>query len=222
MEQVRLRINPKIYLKDPESSTLGKHIIQTSIALIDQHGLEWFTFRKLAKSLGTTESSVYRYFENKHRLLIYLTSWYWGWQEYRLVFATANVESPEAQLQTAIRVLAEPLGEADAPPLLDMQALHRIIISESLKAYFTREVDEENKEGFFAPYKRLCQRMSELVLHIQPAYPYPHSLSSTIIEGIYHQQYFAAHLPALTDIQQDTQALIHFFSELAIKTLKAS
>lgn len=222
MGQIRIRINPRIFLKDPESSPLGQNIVQHSILLIDQHGLEWFTFRKLAKCLGTTESSVYRYFENKHRLLIYLTSWYWGWQEYRLVFATANLESPEEQLRAAIRVLAEPMRESDLFPHIDLEALHRIIISESSKAYFTKEVDEENKEGFFAAYKRLCQRVSEMVSHINPDFKHPHTLISTVIEGIYHQQYFAAHLPTLTDFQQDKQELTRFFSDLALTTLKHS
>ena len=38
--------------------------------------VEEFTFRKLAQKINTTEASVYRYFENKHRLLIYILAWY--------------------------------------------------------------------------------------------------------------------------------------------------
>ena len=87
-QSVKIQINDKLYLKDPESSDLGKRIIEQSILMIHDMGFERFTFKKLGSEIGSNESSIYRYFENKHKLLLYLTSWYWGWLEYQLVFAT--------------------------------------------------------------------------------------------------------------------------------------
>jgi hypothetical protein len=37
---------------------------------------------------------------------------------------------------------------------------------------YTKEVDEENKEGYFIIYKRLINRMVEIVNEINPDYPF--------------------------------------------------
>jgi len=91
LQTVTIKINEKIFLKDPESSDLGKRIVENSILMISEMGFECFTFKKLGIKIGSNESSIYRYFENKHKLLLYLTSWYWGWLEYQLVFATNGI-----------------------------------------------------------------------------------------------------------------------------------
>jgi AcrR family transcriptional regulator len=89
-DQVRLQLDQKFHLKDPTSSELGASIVGTSILMIDEMGYEAFTFRKLADRIGTTEASVYRYFKNKHRLLVYLIAWYWSWMECRLMLAESS------------------------------------------------------------------------------------------------------------------------------------
>ncbi|GAK93236.1 hypothetical protein JCM19298_1955 [Nonlabens ulvanivorans] len=78
LQNLKVQINDKIFVKDPESSELGQRIISNSITMIHEMGFEQFTFKKLGKLIGSNESSIYRYFENKHKLLLYLTSWYWG------------------------------------------------------------------------------------------------------------------------------------------------
>jgi len=162
LRQIQIRVNDNIYMKDPETSELGKRIIQESIGMIDDMGLEHFTFRKLAEKLGTTESSVYRYFENKHKLLIYLISWYWGWLEYVLVFNTANINNPEEQLKKAIMVLTEPIRDDDYFPHINTGKLDKIVINESSKAYLTKDVDQEKKMGLFVSYDRLCHRRARV------------------------------------------------------------
>ena len=92
LSTIRIQVNEKIYVKDPETSTLGRKIIQESILLIDEIGFDNFTFKKLGIKINSNESSIYRYFENKHKLLLYLSSWYWSWIEYKLFFATTNVD----------------------------------------------------------------------------------------------------------------------------------
>jgi AcrR family transcriptional regulator len=77
----KIQINDKIYVKDPETSDLGRKILEQSIILIDEIGFDNFTFKKLGEKIGSNESSIYRYFENKHKLLVYLSSWYWSWME---------------------------------------------------------------------------------------------------------------------------------------------
>ncbi|MCH2226100.1 MAG: TetR/AcrR family transcriptional regulator, partial [Crocinitomicaceae bacterium] len=111
LSNIEICVNSSIYLKDPASSQLGKKIIQGSIKLIYDIGFEGFTFRKLAKAISSTEASVYRYFESKHKLLVYLTSWYWSWLEYKLVFSIANVENPIIRLERAIHIVTKQVEE---------------------------------------------------------------------------------------------------------------
>ena len=47
LSNLKIDINDMIYLKDPESSDLGKRIIEHSIKLIDEIGFDNFTFKKL-------------------------------------------------------------------------------------------------------------------------------------------------------------------------------
>ena len=91
LSNIKIQVNDNIYQKDPETSELGRKIIENSILMIHEIGIENFTFKKLGVKIQSNESSIYRYFENKHKLLLYLTSWYWSWVEYQLVFSTFNV-----------------------------------------------------------------------------------------------------------------------------------
>lgn len=215
-----MHVNDRIFLKDPESSILGKKIIAESITLIDDLGFEQFTFRKLSEQIGSTEASIYRYFENKHRLLLYLIAWYWNWLEIRLLYLTANVSDPEVKLRKAIRLIT---GAAETDPAfahVDEEKLHRIVISESAKTYLTRDVDAENQLGCFQPYKELVQRVADLILEVNPAYRFPHMLVSTVIEGAHHQRFFAEHLPRLTDKLNGEDSVSLFCEELIFHTIK--
>ncbi len=219
--QLQIQVNKNVFLKDPKSSELGKKIVAQGALLIDEIGLECFTFGKLAKKLHTTESSIYRYFENKHKLLNYLVSWYWSWMEYQLVFSMANLASAEAKLSKAIKALCTDMEANTTCGEIDLVALNRIVISEASKAYLTKMVNDANKEGFYAGYKSLVARISDVILEIDKDFKYPHTLVSTIVEGIHHQKYFADHLPALTDIQKDWEDLAKFFTEMALASVKS-
>ena len=220
MSKLHIKIDDCIYLKDPESSELGKNIVRGSIELINEIGFEEFTFKKLKDKINTTEASVYRYFENKHKILLYLTNWYWLWMEYKLVFSIANISSAEERLQRAINLLTENVIEDGSFEHINERLLHLIIQSESLKAYLTREVDEENKEGAFLSYKSLVERISQLILEINPDYPYPHMLISTVIEGAHIQRHFADHLPRLTDSIKGEDSVTEFYRQVVFKAIK--
>ena len=99
------------------------------------------------------------------------------------------------------------------------EGIYHIAVNESSKAYLTREVDDENKYGVFGAYKGLVQRVSDIILEINPDYQYPHMLVSTIIEGAHHQRFFADHLPRLTDVSDDHDAIVTFYSEMVAKAI---
>ncbi len=217
---IQIRINERIFLKDPDSSKLGRSIVETAIRMIDQVGFEQLTFKKIAEAIDSTEASVYRYFENKHKLLVYLVSWYWNWLEYQLVFSTNNVASAEQRLRIAIRVISQPHSEQDPLVPLDAAALHRIVVGESPKAYLSKEVDADNRDGYFQSYKRLCGRIAEIVREIDPQYPYPTSLVSTLIESAHNQTFFAQHLPRLTEITKGKESdITDFLVDTAFRVL---
>lgn len=220
LSNIKIEVNDKTYLKDPESSELGLRIISGSIDLIDEIGFEVFTFGKLAKFIKSTEASIYRYFESKHKLLLYITNWYWSWMEYRIAFGLANISSPEERLTKAIHILTESVKEDSSFGHINEVKLNRIINTESSKAYLTRHVDKENKDGIFVTYKELVAQIGSIVHEINPDYKYPHMLVSTIIEGTHLQRYFAEHLPRLTDQIEGEDSIRTFSIDLVIKAIK--
>jgi AcrR family transcriptional regulator len=199
LKNLRVEINSELYLKDPESSPLGLRIVQHSIELIYELGFEQFTFKKLGERLGSNESSIYRYFENKHKLLLYLTAWYWSWIENQLVISTLSISTPQERLFAAIDVVSAQTVEDSNYAHVNEILLNKIVIAESSKVFHTKEVDKENSAGYFSVYKRLCNRLSEMIKAVNRDYPFSSSLASTIIDGSLQQHFLKTHIPAITD-----------------------
>jgi AcrR family transcriptional regulator len=217
--QIRFDLNEHLFLKDPLSSQLGLKVVRVSIDMIDEIGYESYTFRKLAQEIGSTEASIYRYFENKHKVLLYLSAWYWNWMEYRLTFRMANIGPAEKRLDIAIMVLTEPITEDGAFAHVNEVKLSSIIIGEASKGYLNKEVDKENQQGTFHAYKRIVRQVSEIILEIDPRYKFPHMLVSTMVEGAHLQRFFKDHLPGLTDTMKGKDAVTAFYQDLLNKAL---
>ncbi|MCF8273483.1 MAG: TetR/AcrR family transcriptional regulator [Flavobacteriaceae bacterium] len=216
---IKIAVPEKIYIKDPESSELGKKIIEKSIIQINDIGFDNFTFKKLGAIIGSNESSIYRYFESKHKLLLYLTSWYWAWIEYQVVLETYSLSNDEEKLKKAIQIVTRTTKEDSNISHVNEVILNRIIINENSKSFLTQEVDQENKEGYFIIYKRLVHRLKDMILQINPHYKFASSLASTIIEGSLHQHFLKDHFSSITDCNNDEDTLT-FFSQLTINILK--
>ena len=150
MNVVLKNMKPEIYggifLKDPERSELGKRILKEGVSLIDKIGFEAFTFKKLGERIQSNESSIYRYFENKHKLLLYISSWYWSWIEFRLIFEIANLEDPNHRLTKAIILLTEDTSLELLDDHIKESTLKQIIISNFVKTFNMNEVNHENNE----------------------------------------------------------------------------
>ncbi len=166
--QIQIKMNEELFLRNPEQTELGRNIIKHSVQLIAAQGFEAFTFRKLAEVIGTTEAGIYRYFENKHRLLIYLLAWYWSWLEYEIGYQTNNLSDPVTKLKRVIALLATTIQDDEQRSYVDESILHQIVISEGSKAYLTKQVGEDNKHQFFKPYKDLCAVVGNLIFRLQP------------------------------------------------------
>lgn len=218
---VSFHLNEKVYLKDPESSEVGRQLVKIAIELIYELGFEHFTFKKLAMQVNTTEATVYRYFENKHRLLLYILNWYWSYMEYLVVFKLQNVTDPVQKLHVIIKLLTTDLPQSDGSLDYNTQYLNQIIISESSKVYLVKDVKEINKAEVFKPYKDLCSRIAIVINEYNPDYQFPRSLSSTLIETSHYQQFFSKFLPRLTDNQGVNQSIFTslFLTDLLFKAI---
>ena len=220
--EIRIKMNEKLYLRDPESSELGKKIIKHSILLINKIGFEDFTFKKLANTIQTTETGIYRYFENKHRLLVYIIAWYWNLIEYQVVSQTNLITDPEKKLIKTIHLLSEEIDTKNLGIDINSKALFQIMISESNKVYLTKNVSGDNKSQLFKPYKDLCNRIAGFISLYAPKYKFPHSLSSTLIETAHLQCFFMNNLPSLTDFgkEKNTAILQKFLEELVFASIR--
>ncbi|WP_088339737.1 TetR/AcrR family transcriptional regulator [Robiginitalea sediminis] len=218
IRNLKIAINPKVFVKDPESSDLGKRLVEHGIGLIDAHGFENFTFKKLGEQVGSNESSVYRYFENKHKFLLYLSSWYWGWMEYRLVLNTLGIADAEEKLSKALEILTQPVELDMAFEHIDEVALNRIMVNEHSKPFLTKSVDRENREGYFEPYKRLVERLAEMIRAVDGDYGFSLSLASTVLEGSLHQHFLDVHFPSLTNCKKP-ETITRFFKQLVSAAL---
>ncbi len=188
-------------LRDPLQSKLGRSIITHSIILMDEIGFEGLTFKKLASRMGSNETSLYRYFENKHVLLLYLVVWYWNWVSYLIDYNTRNITDPDRKLDIIIDNFVDATKENPSVDFVNEKILHRVIIAESSKSYHTKNIDDENKQGFYLSYKALIQKVADVILEINADFPYPHSFASNLFEMANNEIYFAEHLPRLTDIK---------------------
>jgi AcrR family transcriptional regulator len=198
--EIKISLNNGLYLKEPQDSKLGRKIIQYSIILIDEFGFEAFTFKKLAEKINSTEASIYRYFENKHILLLFLVNWYWEWVNYLIRINTTNVEDPKKKLEIIIHSFVSASQENPSVDYVNESKLHNIVIAEGGKAYHTKEVDTENSKGFFSSYKQLATTVSQVISEINSDFKYPFALATNLFEMSNNHIYFARHLPRLTDI----------------------
>ena len=198
--EIKISLNNGLYLKEPQDSKLGRKIIQYSIILIDEFGFEAFTFKKLAEKINSTEASIYRYFENKHILLLFLVNWYWEWVNYLIRINTINVEDPKKKLEIIIHSFVSASQENPSVDYVNESKLHNIVIAEGGKAYHTKEVDTENSKGFFSSYKQLATTVSQVISQINSDFKYPFALATNLFEMSNNHIYFARHLPRLTDI----------------------
>ncbi len=211
---IRIVLSEKLCLRDPNQTELGRKILDHGIRLIDELGFEAFTFKKLAHAIGSTEASIYRYFANKHKLLIYLVAWYWAWLEYMIDYQIHNVDEPKRRLRLAIEVLANSNVYDPRTTHINEALLHRIVIAESSKAFLTKGIDGEHEEGLFQGYINLVQKFAALLEALNPTFPYCKALAVNTIETARKQLFFAEHIASVTEIT--TSESLADFLELLI------
>jgi len=204
---IKFDLPEKLFLKDPQNSKFGQKLLKHTIVLMHELGFERFTFRKLAVAMSSAEVSIYRYFENKHLLLLYLNSWYWEWVHYLIDFHTVNITDPRRKVRKVLHCIIFAAHEQDGHGFEDQKFLQEIMIQESSKSYHIRDVDKENKDGLFISYKLMVNKIADIMREVNPTFEYPRTLSSTVFEMVNNQIYYAEHLPRLTDLKNQDSKL---------------
>lgn len=212
LKNIKPEIYDGIFLKDPESSDLGRRIFREGVSLIAEIGFDAFTFKKLGERIHSPESSIYRYFENKHKLLLYISSWYWAWMECRLIFETANLEDANQRLTKAIMLLNEDNSDEVSGDDIDESVIEQILVTDFVKTFPKRDVDHENIENFLKSYKRVIYRISEIIKEINPYYSYPETLATNIVEGAMHQRFLKQHFTFITNYSESSSPADFFLN----------
>ena len=200
MSHIHLRPDPALSLKDPESSELGRSILAEGLALMNDLGLEGFTFKKLAAHIGSTEVSLYKYYPNKHRLLQYYFQLYWLWLRQVCGRHAEKARTPLEGLEHVVETICG-VWPKDLPDLqLDAHALRLLVINEGMKSYLHKNVDDDNARRLFLPYKELSAFVAELLVACRKDVPMPRSFSTTVIEMAHSLPFAMEHLPSLTEL----------------------
>ncbi len=222
---LRIELNDNLYARNPGDTEIGRRLLLEGVQLIDEAGFEQFTFKKLAQRMGSSEATLYRYFDNKHQLLNYLVSWYWAWMRFQIEYVTPHADGPKEKLHLIFQVLAGVNRTTPAVAELDDMALARIVIREGSKSYLTHAVDENNKAGYFQEYKKLARHIAVVVRELRPDYAYPVALVSTVMEAARKQLFFAEHLPSLTEASEFSDSpvkICEFLEDVVFSTLAGS
>ncbi len=203
MPELRFKLNHHLYLKDPQETEFGHKLLAHSTELMQEIGFEQFTFRKLAERMNSVEASIYRYFENKHKLLLFLINWYSEWTHYSIRMYILTVDDRKKRLDLALENIIHSKLISDQEQYINTELLRQIVIEQSSKSYHIHDVDQENQLGLFFSYKKLNLLLTELIKDYNNNFPYPSSLASTIIEMVNQQLYFADHLPMFTELKSN-------------------
>lgn len=214
-QHVQLKPDPGLSLKDPSATEVGRALLAEGLALMNELGLEAFTFRKLADRIGSTEVTLYKYFPNKHRLLQYYYQLYWLWLRQVCGRIAERARGPREALEGVVEAICG-VWPKQLPPLqLDPHALRRLVIEEGMKSYLHKNVDDDNARRLFLPYKELSAFVAERLVACRADVPWPRSFATTVIEMAHSLPFAMEHLPSLTelssrrDLKQLAQHLLH-------------
>jgi AcrR family transcriptional regulator len=196
--KVELSLPACLFVRDPQSSELGKMLAYTAAKMIGETGIEAFTLLKLAKNTGCTEATVYRYFSGKQQLLYYLMNLYWGYVLFGIEFHIKGEKSDSKRLNRALDVLLDPNIDNFSAPGTG-QLLKAVAISEGIRIHLRPEVSEEIEQGKLKYYVELIDLFELLIHKAHPGYSYSRSLAGTLIDASLQQSFYQIHNTPLTD-----------------------
>jgi AcrR family transcriptional regulator len=198
MPFVRIVVDNRLYLRDPQETELGRRLLSVAVEMMNEMGLETFTFSKLARACNSTEASVYRYFHNKHELLGYLVAWYWAWLDYKISYRTHNISESTQRLELILQVLAGNTDTGAMTPWMNEKLLQRLVVSESGKLQLA---GEHTAARAYSHQEVFTRRIADFITSANPLYLYPKAMASLLIQQAHQQRWYAEHFPQLTEVR---------------------
>ena len=122
------------------------------------------------------------------------------------------------KLAKAIEIVTEEIKDDLSITHINESILNKIIIGEFTKTFLTKEIDEENKEGYFLVYKSVVNRIILMIEEVNADYKYAKTLASTIVQGALHQHYLKEHFKNITNLSE-SNCLADFYIDLIKKTV---
>ncbi|WP_339902801.1 TetR/AcrR family transcriptional regulator [uncultured Cyclobacterium sp.] len=219
LKNIVIPVSQEIFIKDPISSALGKRILSESLVLIELRGIEAFNFKLLSIHVECTEAAIYRYFENKNKLLLYYINWYWGWLEHNLVYSISNLESPAEKIKMAITLLVEgPIYKENF--YLNISSLKKVVLEESNKSFMSKEVKCKAKSKLLHQFYDFSERLKDLILLNNPDYPFPKVLVSTLIWSTILNGFSQLYGADLIEENFNEQNKVDFYYNMVFNSLK--
>lgn len=220
MAHYHLDPDPSLTLRDP-GSPMGRRILHEGLELMNELGLEAFTFKKLAEHIGCTEVTVYHYFANKQRLLQYYFQLYWLWLAILSTQSGKSAKDPLDRVHGTIRGLAGLWPGEVLASQLNPFALRELVINEGSKSFMHKNVDSDNELKLFKPYKDLCAQVASELKACSPRIKSPRSFATTLVEMAHSLEFAMLHLPALTELsgKKDRKQLAAFLIDMTDRYL---
>jgi AcrR family transcriptional regulator len=221
MPRYLIEADPGLALRNT-SSPMGTRILSEGLVLMNEIGLEAFTFKKLAERMDSTEVTVYHYFANKHRLLQYYYQMYWLWLATHCRQEGKGLKDPVERIYGDIRIISG-LWPADARAAhFDPAHLRTLVINEGSKSFLHKNVASDNARKVFKPYKDLCAYIALEVKACSPRMKHARSFATTLVEMAHSLEFAMQHLPALTELSEkkDNKQLAAYLIDLSDRYLR--
>ncbi|MBL7812132.1 MAG: TetR/AcrR family transcriptional regulator [Bacteroidetes bacterium] len=209
--QVRVSLPPVLYIKNPQETALGQSLLEHAAACISRDGLEEFNFRKLAQAAGCTEATVYRYFENKHKLVLLLMNLFWGYVDFQIQQRIRFEPKAEAALNACLNELGNlQLHEIHNPHFAEL--LVHLAAREGVKMHLGKDIHAETQDGSLTHYLRLLQTVEDLLRlnHVS----YPRALAGLLLDSALQQHFYRHNEPLLTDSACEEEGCVQFLQSL--------
>ncbi|MEZ4800039.1 MAG: TetR/AcrR family transcriptional regulator [Flavobacteriales bacterium] len=212
LQNYTVQLNKALFTKDPATSDIGKEILKHGVLLLHEEGLEAFTFKKLAQAMDSTETTIYRYFQNKHQLLMYICSFYWSQLEWKMAFATANIECPATKLDKALKVLVQTCNQTDG--WINEKILQRVVSAESGKVFDAHHASTDDLKGYYSAYHSLVDRLAEILLLNNPTLKSSHGLATAIVDTAHRELFYYFYYPKMNDAVKNQQSMVQLLQLL--------
>jgi len=133
-----------------------------------------------------------------------------------------NIGAGKKKLVKAIEILCRQSEDDNLIEHIDLVKLAHLIHLESGKIFRVRDVDQENQQGFYLPYKLLHEAVKDIILEVESSFPYAESLAASIIQGIHHQHFNYEHFPTLTSMKNTESDIGEYFINLTMACISTS